>query len=94
MIKNANTHTNEIFKQYEHLIREIFVDSLEYIKDEDPKEWFDETQDAIHLAVETDILATRNVLDDSPEEQIVLEELMDIEYDLIVKHLLSTPITK
>lgn len=89
MMKKANKLTNEIFSKYEQLIREEFVDSLEYLTTQSRNEWLDETQDQIHMSVEGAIFHERQLDGESPEGQALLTELLDVEWDLIVDHLLS-----
>ena len=86
MMKNTNKLTSELFFQYESLFRELLEEGLGWAKEYSRTDWLQEFQDLIHLEIELVLLQAAN---DSRMEQAILEEMIDIEFDKIVEHLIE-----
>ena len=85
-MKNTNKLTSELFFQYESLFRELLEEGLGWAKEYSRTDWLQEFQDLIHLEIELVLLQAAN---DSRTEQAILEEMIDIEFDKIVEHLIE-----
>jgi hypothetical protein len=86
MMKNTNKLTSELFFQHESLFRELLEEGLGWAKEYSRTDWLQEFQDLIHLEIELVLLQAAN---DSRTEQAILEEMIDIEFDKIVEHLIE-----
>jgi hypothetical protein len=86
MMKNTNKLTSELFFQHESLFRELLEEGLGWAKEYSRTDWLQEFQDLIHLEIELVLLQAAN---DSRMEQAILEEMIDIEFDKIVEHLIE-----
>ena len=86
-MKNTNKLTSELFFQYESLFRELLEEGLGWAKEYSRTDWLQEFQDLIHLEIELVLLQAAN--NDSRMEQAILEEMIDIEFDKIVEHLIE-----
>lgn len=85
-MKNTNKLTSELFFQHESLFRELLEEGLGWAKEYSRTDWLQEFQDLIHLEIELVLLQAAN---DSRTEQAILEEMIDIEFDKIVEHLIE-----
>ena len=85
-MKNTNKLTIELFFQYESLFRELLEEGLGFAKEYSRTDWLQEFQDLIHMEMEQVLLQAAN---DSRMEQAILEEMMNIEFDKIIEHLIE-----